>query len=129
MPAPVLTEGTPLLCTFGMAPSMLNVIPTSPVLANGLPTATMIDVIPLVNILPFGMCMSIANPMVAAATAAAMGALVPMPCIPMTSSPWMPPSPILLGGLPAATMQSSCICAYGGVIRPIISPALEVELA
>lgn len=129
MPAPVLTEGTPLLCPFGMAPSMLNVIPTSPVLANGLPAATMFDVIPFVNILPFGMCTSLANPMVAAATAAALGALIPMPCIPVPVSPWIPPSPVLLAGQPAATMESSCMCAWGGVIRPLVSPALEVLLA
>ncbi len=41
---------------------------------------------PFVSIMPFAMCTSPANPTVAAATAAAMGVLTPMPCIPVTNS-------------------------------------------
>ncbi|MGL4604236.1 MAG: hypothetical protein ACRCU9_08815 [Iodobacter sp.] len=39
----------------------------------------------MLNIMPIGTCMSPATPMVAAATAAAMGVLTPMPCIPMAA--------------------------------------------
>ena len=43
-----------------------------------------------------------ANPMVAAATAAAMGALTPMPCITMTVAPWVPGSPtVQIANMPA----------------------------
>ncbi|MDR2437860.1 MAG: DUF4280 domain-containing protein, partial [Planctomycetaceae bacterium] len=42
---------------------------------------------PIVNLATFGMCSSPANPAVAAATAAALGVLTPMPCIPVTVAP------------------------------------------
>ena len=63
------------------------------VLTESKPAANINDHIPMVNILPFGMCQSLANPMVAAATAAALGVLTPMPCIPVTPAPWVPGSP------------------------------------
>ncbi len=45
---------------------------------------------PMVNISPFGVCVSLANPAVAAATSAALGVLAPQPCIPVTVSPMGP---------------------------------------
>jgi hypothetical protein len=72
---------------------------------------------PIANIPPFGVCMSLANPMVASATAAAMGVLTPMPCIPMTMAPWVPGSPtVALGNLPALNITCKCMCNWGGVI-------------
>lgn len=71
----------------------------------------------MVNILPFGMCSSPANPVVASATAAALGVLTPMPCIPVTASPWVPGSPtVMIGNMPALNNSSKCMCAYGGVV-------------
>ena len=76
------------------------------------------DHIPLVNVMPFGMCMSMANPMVAAATAAALGVLTPMPCIPATASPWIPGAPtVLLGNMPALDANSLLMCNWAGVIK------------
>jgi len=61
--------------------------------------------------------MSIANPTVAAATAAALGVLTPMPCIPVTM-PWTPGSPtVMIGGMPALNNTSMCTCAWGGMIQ------------
>ena len=77
--------GAMLKCSFGNAPSTLAVLPTNQVYASIMPAANVMDYAPLVNIMPFGMCSSLANPTVAAATAAAMGALTPMPCLPDTS--------------------------------------------
>ncbi len=53
---PNVTTGAMLMCTFGMAPSTLNVLPTNRVLIGGQPAATIMDCMPMVNIPPFGMC-------------------------------------------------------------------------
>ncbi len=103
-------------CSFGTAPSSLMVIPVNSVF-TGTPAATVMDNKPLVNVLPFAMCQSMGNPMVAAATAAAMGSLVPMPCLPVTTAPWAPGSPtVQIGNLPALNNSSKLACSWGGVI-------------
>ena len=113
--------GATLKCTFGAAPSSLVVLPTNRVLAT-MPAANIMDNKPFMNVLPFGTCMSVANPMVAAATAAALGVLTPMPCIPMTMAPWMPGNPkVLLGNMPTLNNSSKLMCNWGGVIS-ILSP-------
>ena len=68
----IVTSGAQLMCSFGMAPSVLNVLPASKVQCSNMPPACITDNQPMVNIMPFGMCTSMANPQVAAATAAAM---------------------------------------------------------
>jgi hypothetical protein len=84
----------------------------------GTPAANIMDNKPMVNIPPFGMCMSLANPTVAAATAAALGVLTPMPCVPVIPAPWAPGSAkVMLGNMPALNNTSTCNCAYGGVIQ------------
>ena len=116
--AQVVTATAQTLCSFGLAPSILNVLPASGCVAGSLPAATIMDNLPFVNVVPFGMCTSIANPAVAAATAAALGVLTPMPCTPVLPAPWSPGSPtVLIGGKPALTNLSKCLCAYGGVIQ------------
>ncbi len=113
----LVTGGAMLQCSFGVAPSTLNVLPTNKVI-GGAPAATIMDNKPFVNIPPFGMCMSIANPMVAAATSAAMGVLTPQPCMPVIPAPWAPGSPfVMIGGMPALNQSSKCICAWTGVIQ------------
>jgi hypothetical protein len=63
-------------------------------------------------------CMSIANPAVAAATSAALGVLTPMPCIPATPAPWVPGAPnVLLGNFPTLDHTSTLMCMWGGVIQ------------
>lgn len=114
--------GAALTCPFGAAPSTLVVTPEKKVVDN-MPVAAIDDNKPMVNIMPFGMCSSMANPQVAAATTAALGVLTPMPCIPVTSSPWMPGSPtVLIGGKPALNNTSKLMCSWGGVIQ-ITNPA------
>lgn len=108
--------GAMLQCPFGMIPSTLTVLPNSKVI-NNMPLANIMDNKPMVNIMPFGMCQSLANPTVAAATAAALGVLTPMPCIPLLTAPWSPGSPtVLVGGQPAVNNSCMLMCAYGGAI-------------
>ena len=101
----------------GAAPSTLTVIPKPRVTTSSQPAATITDNLPMVNVAPFAMCMSPANPQVATATAAAQGVLTPQPCIPVIPAPWAPGSPtVLLGGLPALVATDSCSCTWGGMI-------------
>jgi len=108
--------GAMLKCTFGVAPGTLMVLPISRVLTT-VPDANILDNKPMLNVLPFGMCQSIMNPMVMAATIAAMGTLTPMPCVPMTFVPWLPGAPtVLLGNMPALNNSSKLLCLWGGMI-------------
>ena len=109
--------GAMMQCSFGMAPSSLVVLPPNMVFTGQVPDANIMDHIPMVNILPFGMCTSLANPTVAAATAAALGVLTPMPCIPNTPSPWVPGAPtVMLGKSPTLDDTSKLMCVWAGVI-------------
>jgi len=48
--------------------------------------------------------------------------LTPMPCVPMTTAPWIPGAPtVLLGNMPALDNTSKLMCNWGGVIQ-IVSP-------
>jgi hypothetical protein len=106
-----------LSCPFGLAPSTLNVLPTRRVLVEGKPVASINDMVPMLNIPPFGMCNSLANPAVAAATSAALGVLTPMPCTPAPTGPWTPSAPrTMVGGEPVLASPTTCSCAFGGVI-------------
>ena len=115
MAGKLVNMGSLLKCSQGIAPTPLVVlVPT--VMGQGPQAANIMDCVPMSNILTFGMCQSPANPMVIAATAAALGVLTPMPCIPVTT-PWTPGSPtILVRNFPALDASSKCICAYGGEI-------------
>lgn len=113
--------GATLQCSFGAAPGTLVVLPTNRVLSTT-PSANIMDYKPFVNILPFGVCSSLANPTVASATSAAMGVLTPMPCIPNTVAPWIPGSPtVLLANMPSLNNNSKCMCMWSGVIQ-IVNP-------
>ena len=108
--------GAMMKCSFGVAPSTLMPTPKT-VITSYMMAANILDHIPIVNIPPFGMCQSLANPMVASATVAAMGVLTPMPCVPVTPAPWMPGAPtVILCNAPALNNTSSLNCIWGGVI-------------
>ena len=116
MPMQVV-NGAQLVCSFGTAPSNLVVLPVNRVFSGAEPAANIMDHIPMVNIMPFAMCTSPANPQVAAATAAAFGVLTPQPCIPATLSPWTPGAlTVQIANQPALDNISVCLCNWAGVV-------------
>jgi len=127
MPGPVATLGTMLECDMGDAPDFLIVEPMG-VFANDLPVATIFDIIPFLNVTGFILCHSPVNPMVIAETIAALGVPMPAPCIPIIVDPWIPPSNVLIDGMPVLTEGSVCECLWAGTI--VLSgpaPAMNVE--
>lgn len=121
--------GAELACTFGAAPAVLAVTSQPTVLCGGMLAATIMDFAPIANIPTFGMCMSIANPEVASATAAALGVLTPMPCVPATAAPWAPgAATVSIGGFPALDNTSMCMCMWAGEISIVDPGQATVEI-
>jgi len=117
-----------LQCSFGAAPTPMVVLPTNKTMTGFMPAANIMDHIPMVNIMPFGVCSSPANPTVAAATAAKLGVMTPMPCVPVTPAPWVPGAPtVLLGNMPALNSTSKLMCTWGGVIQ-VVTPGQFTEM-
>jgi hypothetical protein len=112
-----VVNGAKLSCPFGSAPSTFVVLPANQVQTEKQPAASVMDHVPMTNIMPFGMCNSPSNPQVTAATAAAFGVLTPQPCIPATSSPWTPGAvSVQIAKFSALDSVSTCSCQWGGVI-------------
>jgi len=125
MPLPVVA-GAQTMCSFGLVPSTLMVTPEKRTLVENRPVANILDNKPFVNILPFGLCTSLANPITAAQTAAALGVLTPGACTPVTPAPWTPGSPTaLVGNMPTLNQACTCMCAYGGVITLVNPGAIK----
>ena len=110
--------GATMTCPFAAAPVPvpLNVTSNSQVLIDGKPAGTIQDAGAMVNIPSFGMCTTLSNPQVAAATAAALGVLTPQPCVPQTQSFIPTQAKVLVGGKPCLTGDCSVMCMYGGKI-------------
>jgi hypothetical protein len=126
MPLQVV-NGAQLMCSFGSSPSALTVLPANRTDVANQPEATILDHVPMVNIMPFGLCMTPSNPQVAAATTAALGVLTPQPCIPVTATPWAPGAPMVtIANQPALDNISICNCTWGGVIA-IASPGQQTK--
>lgn len=109
-------------CSFGTTPSVLKGTSNLTVTAEGKPLCVLSDTAPVANIGSFGMCSSLANPAVAAATAAALGVLTPQPCTPSVTGCWIPNNTkVLIGNQPALTLGATCMCSFGGNIN-IVNP-------
>ncbi|MBM3601686.1 MAG: DUF4280 domain-containing protein [Alphaproteobacteria bacterium] len=120
--------GALMQCSFGVAPCALNVLPANCVM-TGTPAANIMDNKAMVNVPTFGMCSSLANPTVAAATAAALGVLTPMPCVPMTTAPWVVGAPtVLIANMPALNNSSKLMCNWGGVISINMAGQFTVQI-
>lgn len=118
-----VTTGTQLQCSMGAAPCAINATPGQVTATT--PAATIADSKPGANVPGFGMCMSLGNPQVAAATSAAQGVLTPQPCVPAIASPWAPGSTTsLVNAVPALTNTGMCACSYGGAIS-VVAPTQQ----
>ena len=109
----VVVTGAVCMCSFGTAPGNMNVTSQTSVLVDNKPAATIQDC-QMANITPFGMCTSLANPTVAAATAAALGVLTPQPCMLNPAGTWIPTqSKAVIEGKPVLTSDAKLMCAMG----------------
>ena len=112
-----VVSGAMLKCSFGTASCSMVVLPTNMTTACSMPAANIMDNIPMVNVMSFAMCTSLANPAVAAATSAALGVLTPQPCVPVTAAPWAPGSPtVTIADMPTLNDSSTLMCTWAGVI-------------
>lgn len=111
-----VVEGATLKCSCGDRESRLNVL-THNIGIKNKAQANIMDYKPTVNVMPFGQCSSLANPIVAAATAANKGVLKKMPCIPVLTMPWINgKTDKQVGGFPALLDKSTNMCLYCGRI-------------
>jgi hypothetical protein len=99
-------------CSMGTTPASFSASGES--VAAGT-AAGVVDDIADENIPPFGMCNSLSNPQVAAASSG--GTLVPQTCQPVIAGPWSPGSTgVTLDQVAALDDGSTCDCAWGGTI-------------
>lgn len=115
----VVVAGAKCMCSYGTSTCPLQVTSQMKCMADGKPIATIQDVQPGVNLASFGMCSSLANPAVAAATAAALGVLTPQPCTMVPAGVWTSANTkVLIGGKPCVTNESTLMCGLGmGTIK------------
>ncbi len=117
----VVVNGALVKCSCGVAPATLCATSQTKVMIGGVPAATIQDAQKM-NIPPFGMCTSLANPQVAAATAAALGVLTPQPCVPALTGTWIPSKPsVLVDGKTILTSDCQLMCMYAGAVT-VVSP-------
>ena len=94
-------------CSFGTSPATFA---ASDVQVSATSPAGVVTDVGSANVPPFGMCMSLANPQVASATAAASNVLTPQPCVPVLA-PWTPGAQdVMIGDVAALDDSSQCQC-------------------
>jgi hypothetical protein len=116
-----ISGGCSIKCSFGSAKASLKLTgPARP--------ACIADCKPYANIPPFGLCRSMANPVVSSLTMAAQAAqaqsgkpgaaqIVPGACMPVLATGWTPAAQFeLVQNLPTIDKNSILMCVYGGVI-------------
>ncbi len=111
--------GALLQCSFGVAPSSLVVLPVNKMLTSFVPAANIMDHKPMVNIMPFGMCSSPANPAVAVGDGGgarrADAHALHSEHHRRRGCPGAPT--VLLANQPVLDDTSTLMCMWGGVIK------------
>jgi hypothetical protein len=111
-----VVDGAKLKCTMGSSQSSLKVVPTHRVNLRGSAKANIGDGKPFVNVPPFGMCKSPANPAVAAVIASSAGATTQAPCTPVCAMWLGGKADVLIEKMPALLSDSKLICGFAGTI-------------
>lgn len=110
----IVVNGAKVQCEFGNKPVILRATSQTKCLIEGKVAATILDVKPGVNLDTFGMCTSLLNPAVAAATTAALGVLTPQPCTMAPAGTWSLVKPkLLVGGKPCLCSGATLNCVIG----------------
>jgi len=114
----LVVDGATISCSGEISQGTCSMTVIGPLIkSDSSAQATIMDYVPFLNISSFGTCNLSSNPMVAAATAAALGVHSPQTCIPMTVSPWISgAATVTVNNLPALTDDSTLMCTWGGTI-------------
>ena len=109
--------GAKLKCSFGAGPKNMMVLPIARVINSKIKSiAGQLDIIPILNIPPFGQCKSPINPM-NWKMAGPIPVFVPSSCLPIPVAPWSPVAKKLkIGGKPAMLQTSKTMCIWLGKI-------------
>ena len=101
-------NGALLRCTQGSLPGALCIRPHGAGTDRTMALATVQDARPLVNLSPFGNCLSTAHPLWATGSA---------PCVPQTCGLWQLRAPAVhYAQAPALRSDATLQCQYGGLI-------------
>jgi hypothetical protein len=121
----LVVQGAVLQCSMGLAPGSFSIAVPHFTSADELAAGNIDDYVPSANVAPFGMCQSMQNPQVQAATSAAQGVLTPQPCLPVLAQAWSPGSTsVTVADRPALHDGCKCQCQWGGAIS-ITSPGQQ----
>jgi hypothetical protein len=103
----VVGETSLIKCTAGAMPTPLMVLPDRTVIAEFMLMGNITDMIPVVNIVPFGTCTILA-------------AVGDPACTPIPVTPWISPAvTVLVQGMPALDKSSVLQCLVGGTITVV----------
>lgn len=117
-----VNTGAQLRCLMSLVPTEFIADPSRRVILEGAQMGNVMDN-KVSNLRPGMMCQSLANPAVASATAAAMGALVPQPCSMVALGPWMTGKMnVLVEGKPALMNTDTLMCSFGGQLSFVPTP-------
>jgi hypothetical protein len=113
----LIVQGAQLKCSIGIAPSTFSVSPSHDVAGDARERQQRRRLYPDANVASLGMCQSMSNPQVSAATSAALGVLTPQPCQPVLAQAWSPGSTsVTAADRPALHDGCTCACQWGRTI-------------